>query len=301
MNFIKGQEYNINKNGIEEGEFIYYGMYKNKDVNNTCYNIKKSDLGKLQQINGDCYVFVRHDNKGGVYIYSVDPSELQADRIKITPCNQYNFTQITTDDFLCDWEKYPSQFRDIFIETYRKLSLSYSEHSNLNHGISQAIKGGALTSMVSTTGKISNSIDTTIIQGWYETADMDGTKVPLIVQGEKWCFYRNIKSETLLDGTEFIQPLPTSYTTSLDFALRWNSFYKCCIIKLLVPMGTPITFLDHHKDDNIQSEVVVPAGIITIIDKRKMGDKIVVIGQLEPWTFEDCYDYIIKNPQENPQ
>ena len=319
MNFIKGQKYDIWEYTDYEGEFIYYGMAKsimNEYNEKVCPDFRELDqIIDLQQEGGDCYVFAMLPNSRMETIISViNKQRLESKDGRPPICvikdsNQYDFPQINTEEFLCSWETYSKQFRNAFIQVFIDQSKKYNLDPN-NQAINRNIKGAALTNVMTKTGKIRRDVKLDLIKRWYDSAiastpnlTIHNESIPLV---EDWCFYRSIDRPQLLDLDTYIQPLPTSYTTSLDFALSWKPLIKCCIIKLLVPMGTPLTFLDHsvytdpsHNDiiSDTQAEVVVPAGIITIINKRKIDNKIVMVGKLTPWTYEECKKYIIHNLQ----
>ena len=321
MSFIKGQKYDIWEYTEYGGEFIYYGMTNslvNEYKEKVCPDFHElGQITNLHQEDGDCYVFAMLPNSHmeTIYIFVIDKKRLEGVDSRPPICvikesKQYDFPQITHEALLCSWETYSKQFRNAFIQVFIDQSKKYNLDGK-NREINRFIKGGALTSMVSKTGKIQRNINIGLIKSWYQSAITSTPDITIHNETtsvvEDWCFYRSNDFEQLLDKNQYTQPLPTSYTTSINFALNWKPLIKCCIIKLLVPIGTPVTFLDHSvytdpsQNDVIsdtQAEVVVPAGDIVIIGTYKIDNKIFVVGKLAPWTFEQCSAYIHENLQE---
>jgi hypothetical protein len=326
MNFIKGEKYNIVKDLIDDGIYTYYGMtnsFVDKDFGIiTCPDIYVKEVIENLPATGDCYIFALPDpdNPDELISYSVntilDPDNpgniIPHPRYVITKAIDYGFPQITHENFLCKWETHSKLFRNAFIQVFIDESKEYNNLNQTNRDINRDIKSGALTRMIykdtnpqpagtRSLPKIDKNIDKKLIYEWYRSAIFSTPQ--LVIKNEDWCFYRSNNYEEISNYNSFIQPLPTSYTTSLKFALNWDPLVTCCIIKLLVPMGTPITFLDHsgytdtskHDISDTQAEVVVPAGDIVIDNKYMLNNKIVVIARLYPWTVDQCLFYIENN------
>lgn len=300
--FLPGKNYNISRiHGDNEGEYTYIGrtdMFLDKICypNGFCETIEKcpsfytkNDLDNISH-KGNCHVFAVDIESDS--ITSVVISEKDLHRYIISEVVEYNYPVITQQEFLCEWE-HDLALRENMLQHYRNESKRYNELDKIkgSHGsVKSSIKIGAFTGKIS--GDVINkNIDLKLISLWYDIA----LKISetLWIEGEYWCFYRSIKDYKVLN--DFVQPLPTSYTTSIEFALSWQpSLVQCCILKVLVPMGTPLTFLDHNDFDS-QSEVVVPAGYVRVKSRNKMDGKLVISCSFEPWPKEVCIDYVIKN------
>ena len=154
---------------------------------------------------------------------------------------------------------------------------------------------------------ISNSLNIKFLEQWYDTANFL-SKDHLKKYGntfKNWCFYRTLKNKVL--NEHIISPIPSSTTTSYSFANVWLHDQKCCILKIEIPLGSPIVFMDNHEDipndvkdydfSSNQHEVTIPAGIIHIENTYILEENGVVVHEctFKTWSKEECLYYVHKH------
>lgn len=285
-----GETYEVFEDGGSFGICTYRGsIQKIKGVSREiCPYIYEVPENISEYRDGWCNVFTTDD--GEVIVADSD--------WKVVPIVRDNYPVISREDFICDWEK-DKNLRQAVIEIFIRNSEKFKDtvknlRGIVNPMLQQDIKSGNITSKLSIQqgrNPIITAMDTKIISDWYRVASEVANE--LYIEGQDWCFYRAMKTGNVQN---FVQPLPSSCTTSLDFAMEWLKNASCCILKVIVPMKTPITFLEHHSDKGeTQSEVFIPAGYMRVIKKNIMNGKTVVVVRLKPWTLSKCLSYIRRN------
>lgn len=302
-----GHEYRIKERGEILGNFTYKGCkliqaeFDEKfeewiwDCTEKGTDCKEEGTEKAIE----CHVFTNEDET--VYeLISRDP-DIQIKGFEISEAISFEgLLSLQEEEIKCAWDKDPV-LRSAFIETFNRLALKTQAVGKeyikrYSQDPVHAIKSGSLT------GKVTEIIDgfpklkldsCRLIKNWYEMAEKVSGEL-LQISDQHWCFYRTMKDDIVFRQDEVIQPIPSSYTTSFNMAKSWLMGHKCCIIKIYVPMGTLLTFLDKFIDDEnkSQSEVVLPAGVIHINDRAVMGNIGVVLGVFEPWDLSKCMEYV---------
>lgn len=302
--FKAGDVYNITEiRGDNEGDFNYIGSAP-----------ENTDMYKREHLNQITPRYITDEGWQQIFAADTDYEYPTFFTIKNKHIPKYeiyrvemNYPEIEDYEFKCEWER-DEMLKEFVIQHFIAESARY----NLNYDFLQDnregtlksnIKVGLLTSLVSKTGIDRRKMTAELmdfIRLWYSTARNVAHTLriaSLNYEPMNWCFYRTVKDRIVLN--DYVQPIPTSYTTSLTFAKSWlQGLISCCILRVELPMGSPLTFLEEHTDnpdDKSQSEVVLPAGKIIVQDRRMYQEKVVVLCRLEPWSEEQCIEYIKNN------
>lgn len=301
-----GHKYTVKIRNENLGDFIYQGCKlvqakfdeQFEDWEWDCNGEGTSCSNSITEKAIECHIFTNEDETVHGLI-SRDP-DIQIDGFEISDVVSFEgMLALPEEEIKCDWERDPvfrSQFIRIFNQLAHEMQSVDREYTRLiGTSPSGQIKNGSFTGKVTEVydGKPRLNLSSCdLIKVWYEMA----TRVTRILEisGQNWCFYRTMKDDILFRQNKVIQPIPASYTTSFNMAKSWLMGLKCCIIKIYVPMGTLLTFLEEFSDDasTTQSEVVLPAGVIHINDRAVMGDIGVVLGVFEPWDLSTCMQYV---------
>jgi|SaaInlV_100m_DNA_2_1039680.scaffolds.fasta_scaffold01519_8 hypothetical protein len=249
-----------------------------------------------------------------VHSFSPEIYQSNTDIYTIYNVQGAGYAPITLDEFRCDWEKAEhtraamlavlQEATGLFWHTEQVSNLGTTNNTILRGSLGGGLKSGTLTSVVVGTNPdktpiVGKKVNCDIVSVWYDVATHVSTQ--LMMPEDYWCFYRTMLNPQVLQGDSFIQPVPCSSTYDLNFANQWLKGDTCCVLKVLVPNGSPITVLEppgHEIYDgrNSQYEVVLPAGICRRIGEiRNLNGVTVADYVLEPWNKNQCLDYINSN------
>ena len=224
-------------------------------------------------------------------------------------------TTVSDEKIKCDWEAQKCIIQYEFFKFLADQTEKAWESDIKYNGISipDAIKTGILTSKIkgvkngepilSITADEAPSI-INFIRQWYNLAE--SISVQIDIEGQSsFCIYRVVYDVDMIMGDAITQPLPFSNTYNLDWVKReWLRDNKCCLLKINIPLHTNMLVIeppgkDKYKGRVSQYEITLPAGILrkTNIVQDNNG-LIVTTYDFEPWTFEQCQEYILSRGRE---
>ena len=267
------------------------------------------------QITEEIYIYFfrsKEDNINEESKWSFDIVNSNNPNISSTTHNyklyKYSNIEIIDDNSAkCYWEhgnaRMVNHIFDVLVMSADEADLYSKETLYGNHSITDAIKSGIFTS------KILNVVDNKpivneeqinlqAIEGWYQLASkLSGI---LYIEGQQyWCVYRVVKDVDIILNDKIIQPLPFSSTYNLEWVKReWSGENLCCLLKILIPFNAPMVVIEPpsepmYMDRNSQYEIVLPAGILHKQSINKDTNGLLVSSYiLEPWSLENCKDYI---------
>jgi hypothetical protein len=221
-------------------------------------------------------------------------------------------TTVSDDEEIkCNWERNDELRYAFFKFLMAQTEKAWASDIKYN-GISipDAVKTGILTSKIKgvsngypilsiTEDEAPNIIE--FIRRWYQLTQSISGQI-FIEDQPYWCIYRVVYDVDMLLNNTIIQPLPFSNTYNLEWVKReWLGDNKCCLLKINIPLHTNMLVIEPpdqviYQGRKSQYEITLPAGIMrkTNIIQDKNG-LIVTTYDFEPWTFEQCQEYILSH------
>lgn len=272
----------------------------------------------IQYTNGPCTDLTPH-----IYGFRDSDEEIynivNGDIPGISNINKYQIyqypeciTTVSDEEIKCDWErdvKLRTAFFKFLTEQTKKAWASDIKYNDVI-SIPDAVKTGILTSKIKgvsngypvlsiTKDEAPNIIE--FIRQWYKLTESISGQISIEDQ-PYWCIYRVVYDVDMLLNDTIIQPLPFSNTYNLKWVKEhWLKENKCCLLKINIPLHTNMLVIeppeqDKYKGRESQYEITLPAGIMrkTNIIQDKNG-LIVTTYDFEPWTFEQCQEYILSH------